>query len=64
MTTEPEPLTVYTVGHSNESLEAFLCLLTDAGIDTLADVRTEPSSRYLPQFSGRDLQESVTDAGM
>ncbi|MBC8140046.1 MAG: DUF488 domain-containing protein [Armatimonadetes bacterium] len=58
------PLTIYTVGHSNQSAEAFLRLLTDAGIDTLADVRSAPASRYLPQFNQRDLQESVENVGL
>ncbi|MBC8135905.1 MAG: DUF488 domain-containing protein [Fibrella sp.] len=65
-TTPPdgETLTVWTVGHSNQSVESFLRLLTDAGIDTLADVRTEPVSRYLPQFNQRDLQEALESAGI
>ncbi len=61
---DPEPLTVWTVGHSNKSSESFLRLLTDAGIDTLADVRTEPVSRYLPQFNQRDLQAAAEGVGI
>ncbi|MBC7809043.1 MAG: DUF488 domain-containing protein [Akkermansiaceae bacterium] len=70
MTNIPSPdselplLTVWTVGHSNQSAESLLRLLTDAGIDTLADVRTEPVSRYLPQFNQHDLREAVEGAGI
>lgn len=62
--TDSAPFTIWTVGHSNQSVASFLRLLTDAGIDTLADVRTEPVSRYLPQFNQRDLQEAVENAGI
>jgi len=46
---------LYTIGHSNHSLEAFVKLLTENGIDALVDVRTSPYSRYNPQFNKDNL---------
>ena len=46
--------TIYTIGHSNHSLEGFLDLLTVHNITAVADVRSQPVSSYTPHFS-RDL---------
>lgn len=46
---------VFTIGHSNHSLEAFLELLTPHRVDVLADVRSAPYSRFNPQFSRETL---------
>jgi uncharacterized protein (DUF488 family) len=42
---------VYTIGHSTRSLPELLALLREHGIQTLADVRTGPRSRRVPQFN-------------
>ena len=47
---------LYTIGHSNHSLEKFIQLLDDNGIMTLVDVRTAPYSRYNPQFNKENLE--------
>jgi hypothetical protein len=39
-----------TIGHSNISAERFLVLLQGAGVDTVADVRSTPQSRFVPGF--------------
>jgi uncharacterized protein (DUF488 family) len=39
---------IFTVGHSNYTLEQFLELLVKAGITTIIDVRSTPRSRYNP----------------
>ena len=46
----PESI-LYTVGHSNHPIEAFLDLLQRHGIEVLADVRSMPSSRHNPQYN-------------
>ncbi len=33
---------ILTIGHSNHSLDGFLALLTGAGVEMVADVRTLP----------------------
>ena len=38
--------TIFTVGHSNQSLESFLDLLGRHGIDLVVDVRSSPYSQY------------------
>jgi uncharacterized protein (DUF488 family) len=56
--------TFYTIGHSNRSIEAFLSLLTHAGVTLLADVRALPRSRFNPQFNANALTESLRGAGI
>jgi uncharacterized protein (DUF488 family) len=54
-----EPLTIYTVGHSNQMLESFLALLQRHGIQSLVDVRSAPYSRYVPHFNRSELEDVV-----
>ena len=51
-------MTVYTIGHSTRSTEELLSLLTDAGVELVADVRAFPSSRRHPQFNRGALAAS------
>lgn len=51
--------TLYTLGHSNHSLETFLGLLQHHQITAVADVRSHPYSRYLPHFNQKDLQMAL-----
>jgi uncharacterized protein (DUF488 family) len=53
---------LYSVGHSTRSLDEMLALLEENGVEVLADVRTAPGSRRLPQF-GRSSLESALPAG-
>lgn len=41
----------FTIGHSSRSLEEFVGLLREAGIERLADIRKMPMSRSNPQFN-------------
>ena len=45
-----QALTLYTVGHSNRSIEELIALLREAGVNTLVDVRVQPRSQRNPQF--------------
>src|SRR2546426_8303065 len=58
------PVTVYTVGHSNRTLEALLGILRAHGIECLADVRTVPRSRHNPQFNAETLEKLLPGAGV
>ena len=58
------PLTVFTVGHSNRSLDAFLAILKGHAIECLADVRTIPRSRHNPQFNADSLEKVLPMAGI
>ena len=50
------PLVVFTIGHSNRSVDEFLGLLRRSGIRQLADVRRRPFSRRNPQFEQETLE--------
>lgn len=45
---------LFTVGHSNLSIEDFISLLCKYKVNAIADVRSHPYSGYLPHFN-RDL---------
>ena len=54
--------TVYTVGHSNGSLERLIGLLEQHHITAIADVRSQPYSRFNPQFNREGLAAALKDA--
>jgi uncharacterized protein (DUF488 family) len=54
-----EQLRIYTIGHSNHSLQTFLNLLRDSSIDVVVDIRSNPSSRVVPQFDRKPLENSL-----
>lgn len=56
--------TVYTIGHSNHAWDHFLQLLQQAGIDAVADVRSEPRSRYAPHFDAEAIRRGLSEAGI
>ncbi len=55
---------LYTIGHSNHSLERFIELLSGAGLQAVVDVRTAPSSRYNPHFSKGSLEHALPLKGI
>src|SRR3989304_81649 len=57
-------LTLYTIGHSNHTAEKFLELLHEHGIEVLVDVRSQPFSRYNPQFNDNNLASALKGAGI
>ena len=48
--------TIYTIGHSNHSLDYFMGLLKEVGITAIADVRSSPYSRFAPHFNKKELE--------
>lgn len=54
-TNAPPPDTLWSIGHSNHSIETFIGLLRRHDILQIADVRTAPYSRLWPQFNRDDL---------
>ena len=56
--------TVWTVGHSNHTVEKLIELLQQHRIDVVADVRTSPYSAYSTQFNKDELQLSLAAAGI
>ena len=49
---------LFTIGHSNHSLDFFLELLLSHQLSTIADVRSSPYSKYSPHFN-KDVLDSV-----
>jgi hypothetical protein len=56
--------TLFSVGHSNHDLPSFLALLRRAGVTAVADVRSSPYSRRLPQFSRDALRDVLRREGI
>src|SRR5262249_2294584 len=47
------------IGHSNLVADRFVALLKDAGVTAVVDVRSVPSSRWCPWFSGKALAQRL-----
>lgn len=58
------PPTVWTIGHSNHDLEAFVDLVARHRIAYLVDIRSHPRSRFAPHFNREQLQRSVETCGI
>jgi uncharacterized protein (DUF488 family) len=56
--------TLYTVGHSNHSIEKFTSLLSANDITAVADVRSRPFSRRHPQFNKERLAAALAQQGI
>jgi uncharacterized protein (DUF488 family) len=54
----------FTVGHGIRPIEELLELLSDAGVQTLVDVRRFPGSRRHPQFNQPALAGALETAGI
>jgi len=55
---------LWTIGHSNHSIERFLELLGSNEIDVVVDVRSQPYSSYQGHFSQTPLRRELEDAGI
>jgi uncharacterized protein (DUF488 family) len=55
---------VFTVGHSNHSMQKFLSLLKGYGIEVLVDIRSHPYSRHAPRFNARALEATLSSDGI
>lgn len=56
--------TIYTIGHSIRSFDAFLALLKSYKIEVLADIRSLPGSRKFPQFDKENLEKTLPENGI
>ena len=57
-------MVVYTIGHSNHSIDHFIGLLTNSSTTAIADVRSVPYSRYNPQFDLETLADALKAVGI
>ena len=56
--------TVYTIGHSNHPPETFVRLLTEATIEVLVDVRSNPDSSWVSYANPHNLKQILKTAGI
>lgn len=54
---------IYTIGHSNYSLERLVEMLRFFNIDCIVDIRGTPYSKYNIQFNKEVIEESLKRAG-
>jgi len=59
---EEKGLELYTIGHSTLLMDDFLSLLKENYIQVLADVRSQPYSRFNPQFNRDSLKYAMAYA--
>jgi len=53
---------LYTIGHSNRTIDRFVDLLNAHGVKKIVDVRTIPKSHHNPQFNQNEIRKSLTSA--
>jgi uncharacterized protein (DUF488 family) len=56
--------TIFTIGHSTRPIEEFVNLLQANGVALLADIRSVPRSRRVPQFNRETLPGSLAAVGI
>ena len=55
---------IWSVGHGTRPVEDLIAILREAGVKSLADIRSVPGSRRHPQFGQAPLRASLTKAGI
>lgn len=55
---------MFSIGHSNHTLEHVISLLKARGIEVVADVRSQPYSRHCPHFNTQPLRAALQHEGM
>jgi len=60
---QPAVPVIFSIGYEGRSLEEFIALLRDAGVERLIDVRDAPFSRK-PGFSKAPLEQALKAAGI
>ncbi len=64
LTAQSVSITIFTIGHSTRTIEDFIALLRQVDVTLLADIRSIPRSRRVPQFNGETLAHSLAAAGI
>lgn len=55
---------ILSLGHSNHPIGKFIALAKSAGVETIADVRSIPASRFCPHYNRAAFEKSLKDAGI
>ena len=61
---DPPDRMIFTIGHSNHSLETFLALLQRHTVEIVVDTRSQPVSSYSPHFNRESLQRALDALGI
>src|SRR5712692_1910478 len=56
--------TLFTIGHSNHSIEVLVELLRQHAVQAVADVRSRPYSGRFPQFNRPVLKRELKESGL
>ncbi len=52
---------LFTIGHSNHRLVAFIEMLKAKAIEVVVDIRSAPYSRYVPQYNKAEIAKSLEE---
>jgi uncharacterized protein (DUF488 family) len=55
---------IFTIGHSNRSLQDFINILRHYKVEVLVDVRRFPTSKHNPQFKKDILENKLQESGI
>jgi uncharacterized protein (DUF488 family) len=55
---------IFTIGHSNHELDRFLELLKSNHVDVVVDIRSNPYSKFAPQFNKEDFKKAILSIGI
>ena len=55
---------LYTIGHGNRKAKDFLSIIKKYGIEFLVDVRSQPYSKFNPQFNQNELKYYLEEHGV
>lgn len=59
-----EDLTIFTIGHSRHPAAHFIAVLACHQIQVVVDVRSQPHSRFSPQFNKNQLEQALNEQGL
>lgn len=59
-----DALRIWSIGHSNHSMERLVELLRASGIEVVVDVRSQPHSRWNTQFNAGPVRVQIERAGI
>ena len=62
--TMPDDLSIYTIGHANHEMSAFIDLLRQHAISIVVDVRSQPYSQWASQFNRELLAHDLEAASI
>jgi len=56
--------TIYSIGYGNRRMSEFIKLLENNEIQLVVDVRTNPYSRWKPEFNAKAFQITLSEVGI